>query len=224
MKILALEFSSPQRSVAVVRPPASAAPHAAPSISEVIETGGRETKAIGMIEAALRDAHLEREQIDCVAVGLGPGSYAGIRAGIAFAQGWQLARNVKLLGIGSVECIAQQARADGLTGSINIVIDAQRNEFYLAKYTLSDKGPTEVQPLRLATLPEVEQIHRTGQMLLGPEVRKWFPHGRIVFPRAAVLGQIASHRNHFVPGEKLEPIYLRETTFVKVPPPRIVPS
>src|ERR1043166_7598064 len=163
MKILALEFSSPQRSVAVVQPPAGHASHAAPSIAEFVETGGRATKAIGMIEEALRDAHLEREQIDCIAVGLGPGSYAGIRAGIAFAQGWQLARAVKLLGISSVECIAEQAYADGLTGTVNIVIDAQRNEFYLAQYTLGEKGWTEIQSLRLATLVEVQEIERTDR-------------------------------------------------------------
>src|SRR5215471_8932893 len=116
MKILALEFSSPQRSVAIVQSAAASAPHTVPSISEVIETGGRATKAIGMIEEALRDSKLEREQIDCVAVGLGPGSYSGIRAGIAFAQGWQLARNVKLIGVSSVECIAELAVADGLRG------------------------------------------------------------------------------------------------------------
>jgi tRNA threonylcarbamoyl adenosine modification protein YeaZ len=244
MKILALEFSSPQRSVAIVQPAASPGPHAAPSVCEVIETGGRATKAIGMIEEALRDAQLEREQIDCVAVGLGPGSYTGIRAAIAFAQGWQLARNVKVLGISSVECIAEQVCADGLTGVINIVIDAQRNEFYLAQYTLHEPcnadipvgersaefpvrsklhGPGASQPLRLATLSEVQQIERAGQTLIGPEVTKWFAGGRIVFPRAAMLGQIALRRNVFVPGEKLEPIYLRETTFLKAPPPRILP-
>src|SRR5258705_165697 len=222
MKILALEFSSPQRSLALVQSPSSAGPRAGPSVSEVIETGGRATKAIGMIEEALRDAQLEREQIDCVAVGLGPGSYSGIRAGIAFAQCLQLARNVSMLGITSVECIAYEACADGLAGSINIGIDAQRNEFYLAQYTLTEKAWTEMQPLRLATFAEVQQIERAGQTLIGPEVTKWFPDGRIVFPRAAVLGKIALRRNDFVPGEKLEPIYLRETTFVKAPPPRIV--
>jgi tRNA threonylcarbamoyl adenosine modification protein YeaZ len=223
MKILALEFSSPQRSVAIVQSAAPAGPHGAPSVSEVIETGGRETKAIGMIEEALRDAQLEREQIDCVAVGLGPGSYSGIRAGIAFAQGWQLARNVKLLGVSSVECIAEQAIADGLTGPINVVIDAQRNEFYLAQYNLSEKGSNEIQKLRLATLAEVQQLERDGQTLIGPEATKWLPGSRIGFPRAAVLGQIALRRNDFVSGEKLGPIYLRETTFVKAPPPRIIP-
>lgn len=224
MRILALEFSSAQRSVAIVQPPpANRPPHTAPAISEVIETGGRATRAIPMIETALRDAQLEREQIECVAVGLGPGSYAGVRAAIAFAQGWQLARSVKLLGISSVECIAEQAQMDGLRGAVNIVVDAQRDEFYLAKYALTERAWTELQPLHLASLTEVQEVERASEVLIGPEVTKWFKHGHLVFPRAAVLGQFALRRNDFLSGEKLEPIYLRETVFVKAPPPRIAP-
>ena len=52
-----------------------------------------------MIESALAEAKIEREQIEVIAVGLGPGSYTGIRAAISVAQGWQLARGVKLLGV-----------------------------------------------------------------------------------------------------------------------------
>src|ERR1700722_4432912 len=122
MKILALEFSSPQRSVAITGPDYSA-------ISEVIDTG--KSAPLVVIEAALREAQLEREQIECVALGLGPGSYTGIRAAISIAQGWQLARAVKLIGVSSVECVAAQAAEDGITGRIGVVIDAQREEFYL---------------------------------------------------------------------------------------------
>ena len=68
-------------------------------------TEGRPTPALALIDHALREARLEREQIDRVAVGLGPGSYAGIRIAIALAQGWQLARKVSLLGISSADCI-----------------------------------------------------------------------------------------------------------------------
>src|SRR5689334_17885629 len=103
MKILALEFSSSQRSVAVANGDGA--------MSEVVETSVRETHALGMIEAALRDTKLEREQIECIIVGLGPGSYHGIRVALSIAQGWQLARGIKLLGISSVEAIAAQAQA-----------------------------------------------------------------------------------------------------------------
>jgi hypothetical protein len=51
-------------------------------------------------------------------------------------------------------------------------------------------------------------------------VTKWFPGGRIIFPRAAALAELAARRSDFVPGEKLEPVYLRETNFVKSPPRR----
>ena len=96
MKILALEFSSPQRSVAVLNADARGSVLAA---SEVVEAGpGNTMKPLGMIESALKHAGLEREQIDCLVVGLGPGSYNGIRTAIALAQGWQLASGVKLLG------------------------------------------------------------------------------------------------------------------------------
>src|SRR6185295_9862408 len=128
MKILALEFSSPQRSVAVID-------GSAVSLSEVFESlPGKTMKPLSMVEEALRKAGLERERIECVAVGLGPGSYTGVRVAIALAQGWQLARDTKLLGISSAECIAAQAQADGFSGKACIVIDAQRDEFYIAVY------------------------------------------------------------------------------------------
>ncbi|HET7625327.1 MAG TPA: tRNA (adenosine(37)-N6)-threonylcarbamoyltransferase complex dimerization subunit type 1 TsaB, partial [Verrucomicrobiae bacterium] len=113
MKILALEFSSSQRSVAVVQTNDARGNFAE---SEVMETCGRGVNAISMMGEALRQAEIEREQIEVVAVGIGPGSYMGIRGAIAVAQGWQLARRVKLLGISSVECIAAQAQSEGFAG------------------------------------------------------------------------------------------------------------
>src|SRR5438876_7184602 len=89
MKILALEFSSPQRSVALVQ-------HAAGSESllesEAIETGASPNEPFALIEEVLRQTRVEREQVDVLALGLGPGSYTGIRSAIALAQGWELAR------------------------------------------------------------------------------------------------------------------------------------
>ena len=134
--------------------------------------------------------------------GLGPGSYTGIRLAIALAQGWQLARPVKLLGISSAECLAAQAQAEGIFGRVQVVIDAQRNEFYLAGYDLSAEAPREIEPLRLATLPEVQARQQAGGIIIGPEVTNWFPGSRVLFPRAATLGRLARGRTDFVPGEE----------------------
>jgi len=221
MKILALEFSSPQRSVAVVHGGADAGPLC---LGEAIETGARSTNTLGLVEDALRQAQLDRSQIECLAIGLGPGSYNGIRLAIALAQGWQLARPVKLLGISSAECLAAEAQAEGIFGQVEVVVDAQRNELYLAGYELSRDGRREIAPIHLATLAEAQARQQAGGIFIGPEVTNWFPGSRVLFPRAATLGQLARDRTDFVPGEKLEPIYLRATQFVKAPPPRIVAS
>ena len=217
MKILALEFSSSQRSVAVLNPDSG-------FVAEFLETGlGHTMKPFIMIEWALREAGLEREQIDCIAVGLGPGSYTGIRAAIAVTQGWQLARRVKLIGHSSVECVATQALTDGVAGKFNVVVDAQRGEFYLSGYEIAGEAVQETSPLRIVSSDAVLDLENSGELLVGPEITKWFPQGRLMMPRAATLAKLAAAQNTSARGEKLEPIYLRETAFVKAPPPRTFP-
>jgi len=219
MKILALEFSSARRSVAVV----SGDSQSPPAMVEVVESSSTEgVKPLRLAEEALRKAGLEREQIECIAVGLGPGSYTGVRMAIAMTQGWGLGLNVKLLGLSSVEVIAGRAVADGLRGSVSVVVDAQRNEFYLAGFRIEVQALREMAPLRLASLQEVSERQKAGDRLLGPEVTRWFPEGTTIFPGAATLGRMALSRTNFVEGARLGPIYLRETNFTKAPPARSV--
>ncbi len=221
MKILALEFSSPQRSVAVVQ---GGAGSASLSLSEAVDAGAGPAKTFALVERVLREGRLEREQIECLAIGLGPGSYTGIRGAIAVAQGWQLARGVKLLGISSAECVAAQAQAEGFRGRVQVVIDAQRKEFYLAGYELGQESRRELEPLHLTTLAALQELADKGETMVGPEVTRWFAQGRVIFPRAGTLGRLALARKDFTAGEQLEPIYLRETKFVKAPPPRVIPA
>ena len=212
MKILAIEFSSERRSVAIC------------SEVEVLgraeETGGRTARAFSAIERALNAAKLQREDIECIAVGLGPGSYAGIRSAISLAQGWQVARNVRVLGISTVECLATQAQTAKLHGLVNIVIDAQRNEFYFASYELASDARRIVEPLRLLTWDEATARCTKGTTLAWPDSLQRFPGSRVLLPDAGTLGLLAATRPDFVSGDKLEPVYLREASFVKAPPAR----
>jgi tRNA threonylcarbamoyladenosine biosynthesis protein TsaB len=212
MTILALEFSSSQRSVAIARD--------VHVLAEASEAGGRETHAFGMIEKVLAAVKIGRAEIGCLAVGLGPGSYTGIRVALSIAQGWQLATDLKLLGIGSAEYLAAQAQAEKLYGRVNVVIDAQRGEFYLATYEISAGALKEIGSLTIVSAAEIEARAGAGEILIGPEVTNRFPSGKDLFPQAAMLATLAATRTDFIAGEKLEPIYLRETNFVKAPPAR----
>jgi tRNA threonylcarbamoyladenosine biosynthesis protein TsaB len=213
MKILAVEFSSERRSAALL--------DEGKLRGHATETGGR--RVIGLVEDALRQAGCEREAVEAIAVGLGPGSYTGIRGAIAFAQGWQLGLGTKIIGISSVECLAEQAAMEKIVGPVNIVIDAQRNEFYLARYEIGSGPLRQIDPLRLAALSEIQKLDAAGEKIIGPDINSWFPRAINFYPAAAVLGRLADDRADFISGDKLEPIYLRETAFKKAPPLRILP-
>ncbi len=214
MKILAVEFSSDRRSVAVADD--------ALVLGTAAETGGRPTHTFALIGTALAQAGWEREQIELIAVGLGPGSYTGIRAAIALAQGWQLGLDIRLTGLSSIECLAAQLGTMGATGQRTLIVDAQRNEFYRAVYEVGAGGGREVEPLCIVTRSAIEAGLAAGELVVGPDADRWFATARALNPDAAALARLAANRNEFLSGEKLEPIYLRETSFVKAPPPRIV--
>lgn len=225
MTLLALECSSPQRSVAITRDGTVLAER---SLNE-----GRETPLFGLIEAALSAASVSRDAIDALVVGLGPGSYTGIRAALAVAQGWQLARGepenlatgrggVAVLGLDSLAACAWRARAQGLRGPVTFVADAQRGEFYVADYDLSQDPPRAVSPTQLATRTDLENRHRAGATWAGPDLAAAGLPGTILLPDASALAQLAHGRTDFTRADLLEPIYLRATSFVKAPPARAV--
>src|ERR1051326_741701 len=115
MKILALEFSSWRRSVAAVEGDRIC--------GRAEETTSRETRALHLVATTLEAAGWERQQVEAIAVGLGPGSYTGVRLAIALAQGWQLALGTKTIGVSSAEALAAAAQEEGPRGRVNIVID-----------------------------------------------------------------------------------------------------
>src|SRR5580698_9846638 len=163
MTILALEFSSARRSVALAR--------GGRLLAEAVEqTGGRGTDVFGLIKKTLENGNTTREEIEVIAVGLGPGSYAGIRAAIAVAQGWQLARGIKLLGVSSMESLAAQAQVEKVFGRVNLAVDAQRGEFYLAAWEISGKNCAEISALKIVPAAEIAARQAAAEICVGPEL------------------------------------------------------
>ncbi len=210
MTCLALEFSSDCRSVAVAG--------GGEVRSEVVHEGTRRTPVFGLIESALEQAGVSRREVECLAVGLGPGSYTGIRVAISVAQGWQLGRGIRTIGVNSLEALAVVA-ATALPGPVLLAVDAQRGEFAAAP---AESGRL-VGPVTLLTVEELRQRQESGWHLAGPEITAVFPEAKRLFPSASVVARLAMDREA-VPAELLVPIYLREANFVKAPPARVIPE
>ena len=205
MKILALEFSTSQRAVAIS--------NGEKFIARVV-TDDQKTGPLLLVDEVLRKGRIDRTEISVIAIGIGPGSYAGIRSAIAVAQGWQLAKSVKLRPISSAEVLAATARAEGHRGETHLIIDAQRHEHYHTTWNLTETEQTETKPLSIIGVVEAFKLES-----FGPD-QPSMNYCKPLHPCATQLAKLADNQKSDVPGFAIEPIYLRQTEFVKAPPTR----
>lgn len=82
-----------------------------------------------ILQTVLDDAGVTLSQVERLGVTIGPGSFAGIRVGVAFVRGLALANAVPVVGVGSLEAIAIPA-ARAKTAPVMAVLDARRDRVW----------------------------------------------------------------------------------------------
>jgi tRNA threonylcarbamoyladenosine biosynthesis protein TsaB len=86
-----------------------------------------------LVESTLSDAGVTVAELDAVAVAVGPGSFTGIRLGIGFAKGIAFARGIPLVGVGTLDALAEAA--EEAARPLAACLDARKGEVYLAFYS-----------------------------------------------------------------------------------------
>jgi tRNA threonylcarbamoyladenosine biosynthesis protein TsaB len=95
-------------------------------------------------------AQIEWAAIGCVAVGIGPGGYTGLRIGLATGHGIALAHGAELVGVGTLRALAEPVRDQTAVA----VLDARRGQAFIAAYRDGEEliAPRVCQPQELAGL------------------------------------------------------------------------
>jgi tRNA threonylcarbamoyladenosine biosynthesis protein TsaB len=101
-----------------------------------------------LVQCGLRPADL-----GAIAVALGPGSYNGLRVGVATAKGLALALDIPLLGVPTLDVLAYPHRRTAFT--VQPLLDARRGEFATARYRTWRGHWNRLDDYRLATLDEI---------------------------------------------------------------------
>jgi tRNA threonylcarbamoyladenosine biosynthesis protein TsaB len=130
--VLALDTSTALASIAVVEANVLLAEMDGPADAKHGET------LLSVIEAALTRAGATLAQMDLLAAGIGPGSFTGVRVGLATAKGLALATGKPLVGIISLSAMGPGGLETG--EMVAPVLDAYRNEVYSALYQQSADG------------------------------------------------------------------------------------
>ena len=133
--ILALDTSTPVASVALTR----GTRWDGEVLAEFSCTSrvSHSSRLLLMIEAVLREAGVERQMLGGIAVGLGPGSFTGLRIAMATAKGLVAASGLPLYGCSGLDCLAASCQSERL---VCAVLDARQKEVYGALYRHDGRG------------------------------------------------------------------------------------
>ncbi len=210
MKILALDTSTAVASVAVLEDEESMCE---------ITTGLQKSHSemlISIVDHALAMAGLELKDINLVAVGRGPGSFTGIRIGIATAEGMARAINSPVVGVCTLDALAYNACPQEI--QIIPVMDARKREVFCSIY--SPKGE-QLSPYYNLRPEDIRHICSKDSLFIGDglmpysavlenSLGKLFHKGprALWFPRAYTIGLLAMEGR--IDGQgPVQPIYVR---------------
>ncbi len=111
-----------------------------------------------LIEQALTEAGIVRQDLTAIAVGVGPGPFTGLRVGLVTARTLGYVLEIPVYGVCSLDVLAVEAAAAGMPGEFVVATDARRKEVYLASYDEQGArldGPVVGKPADLATATTV---------------------------------------------------------------------
>jgi tRNA threonylcarbamoyladenosine biosynthesis protein TsaB len=194
MNLLAMDTSTERAAIAV----ATEAGVFCMTASEPARRHGRDL--IPQIAAMLKAAGLHAKDLNVVAIGLGPGSYTGLRVGVTAAKTLAYASGAELVALDSLQAVGRNAPTEAMR--ISVIADAQRGEIYVADlYRPAPDavplpcGETHVEPIDkwLARL-------ESDMFVLGPALES----PRILAALPERLAERAVTRNHPEGGRLIE--------------------
>ncbi len=201
MNILAMDTSTPRGSVALLCGDALV-------LDEIFPADRSHTSELYPI---LQRVKKLTGAVDMIAIGLGPGSYAGVRVSIASGLGLGIAWGAELIGIPSAAAIETAEAAYIAIG------DARRESFY---FTRVRGGECIEGPLLLDEQSLREKLaHHPEFPVFSPAPLPSFPQARIALPRASIVAARAAAGHSIIARGNLEPLYLRDP-HITTPKPR----
>ena len=193
------------------------------------------------VDELLSASKLALGDLGGIAVGIGPGSFTGLRIGLSYAKGIAMASGCAVVGVPSLDTIALAALGEANLSEgtqICCVVDARKGELYAALYRVVSDGLEKVSEELLVALEDLAS-RVAGDVLFAGDMRAkdaaalFSPRGHVVavldtsqfFVRGscvAAIGAAMMSRGEIAEPATLEPMYIRppEATVKRAAKPR----
>ncbi|WP_452223869.1 tRNA (adenosine(37)-N6)-threonylcarbamoyltransferase complex dimerization subunit type 1 TsaB [Lacinutrix chionoecetis] len=176
------------------------------------------------IDQVLREANIERSQLNAIAVSKGPGSYTGLRIGVSAAKGLCYALDIPLISISTLEALAHQVQTQ--SGVIIPMLDARRMEVYSAIFSSNLKIERKIEAQILDETSFAKELSNGNVYFIGNGVEKTesiISHDNAVFikdklPSAQEMSALAYakyKKNDTEDVAYFEPYYLKDFVALK---------
>jgi tRNA threonylcarbamoyladenosine biosynthesis protein TsaB len=194
MRALAIDTSTETAGVAlgdgavcIARTPVDS-PRSAPS-----EPGRHAEQLLELVDGVLRKAGWKKHDLELVACCIGPGSFTGVRVGVATAKGIALALGLPIVGIGSLEVMAQaywtRVAAPSADEGVVALLDARKGEVFWAAYAGDGAllaGPGHIGATQIADV--ARQVPRRKITYVGEVAR------RLTLPPVSIVSRAETDR------------------------------
>ena len=229
--ILALDTSSPAGSIAAVRDD---------RVIGSVSAGTGEiysSRMFRQLEFLLRELSLGIEDFDLFAAVVGPGSFTGLRVGLAAVKGWSEVYRKPIAAVSALEAVAAQSRSDA--SLLLPVLDARRAQIYFGVYkrdSASKSGGLEIDGDERVATPEeffnalASRYLDTAMAIVTPvpellssamsrnETNRAVPHrvcveqvSPVLAPHVALLGGVHARHGKLVDSLTLDANYIRRS-------------
>src|SRR6266487_6273140 len=198
MRVLALELSTVRGSIARLNDDVAPSTEFRTSLAR---EWPNDRKDSGAFFENLANVQKQFGAPDTIVVGLGPGSYAGVRIAISAAIGLQTASNARLIGLPSICAIETNENEYCVVG------DARRQSFFFARVRANNliEGPTLLSEIELRG--KIDKLEDKVSIFVSEKLPR-FKRTVIAYPSALVLARLAQNSRGDFASPPLEPIYL----------------
>jgi tRNA threonylcarbamoyl adenosine modification protein YeaZ len=168
-----------------------------------------------VVEEALEKSRKTYADLTAIAVSIGPGSFTGLRVGVATARGLSLALKVPAIGVTTLEALAQEARQSFPDRPVLATLDGGRGEIHAALYdalAVLRYGPAAITLEEAAAMASAQPVTPVLAGTAAARVAEAAGHAFDIGPTGATadIGVYARLAAGKTPGERPKPLYLRD--------------